>query len=937
MRKPSVFLILLLMVCLHAQGQTWTRMQSWGLDLHTIAWMNDSVGFAAGEKLLIRTANQGVSWREVNYLPSEKILDLTFLNENLGIGVGENGLIVRTTDAGNSWTEIASGRSNNLQSISFFEEGFILITGSEDLVLSSSDQGASWQQVSSFPSIGLQSLVFTSADSIFGVGQAGQLIFSSDRAINWETKDTPTTENLTAILFSPTAVGYATGENGTIIRSQDGGSTWTSLNSGVSDHLTDLALNPTNANNLIVVGSTGTAIRTTNGGASFGRANLGTGNFRNLHQVKFLPSSGDAFTVGQDGYLISSSNGGGSWLNRLAGIRSHFTDLDFKNDRSGFFAGSGGAFYVTGNGGLTVARQVLPAPMDVVTIDFWNTAFGYVSGAAGETYRTTNGGRNWVDVSADTPETVGGFYLFAPSVLYVAGSNGYIARSFASGDNWDANIQTNTSQNLKDITYFDFQIGFVMGDEGQISWTNGGNVWENLPKITNENLNALAKVDSTTAIIVGDRGVILKSQDKARTWRQINVPFTENIRDVDFWDDQLGLAAGDNGFTIQTKDGGETWTRIPSGTRSDLSSISMGNSLVAFAAGEDGTLLNYTCIPPGALSEISGADQGCLSILDIYTIEDSQMEGALIQWRVDGGKIVSGQGTSRIEVQWERTGRNAVLVTNENFCGNGETSALEVLVSAIPATDIQIQGPGNACTDEEVSYAVAEEAEIVYTWEVQGGSIISGQGSSSIAVNWEKEGLQEVRLIRRNSCGIAEPVIWPVSVSAPPAKPSEIIGETLVGLGEAQYEIDPMPGINYTWEISPEGGLILNGQGGNSVTVLWEEEGEYLLTITPRNSCNEGETQELPVLVNTITALEPEPDLTLKVFPNPSDGSIWVESKQLSDWTSAELVDAQGKIIRQSPIKAGEQSIVFEQLPSGLLILRLSGQKGIEVRKIWVK
>jgi photosystem II stability/assembly factor-like uncharacterized protein len=113
-------------------------------------------------------------------------------------------------------------------------------------------------------------------------------------------------------------------------------------------------------------------------------------------------------------------------------------------------------------------------------------------------------------------------------------------------------VASNTLKNLRDVTFFDFQDGSAMRDKGQISWSNSRNVWENLPKLTTENLNALSKVDSSAAIIVGDRGVILKSEDKARTRRRITLDETENLNAVNFWNSSIGFVVGDNGKTLQT-------------------------------------------------------------------------------------------------------------------------------------------------------------------------------------------------------------------------------------------------------------------------------------------------------------------------------------------------------------------------------------------------
>ncbi|MHA7129481.1 YCF48-related protein [Algoriphagus namhaensis] len=935
MRKVLYLLITLCSLHFSSQAQTWTRMQSWGLDLEAIFWQNDSVGFLAGEKLIARTQDAGLTWREVDFLPENRLKDIAFVDESIALAVGENGYIIRSTDAGRNWVKINFSAPTDLHKLEFFDPSELYILGENGQIWESTDLGLNWSSSSTFPNAIIQDLYFVNSDTVFAAANSGQLFRSMDAGISWSPQNSGTDENINELLVRADGIGLAVGDAGLILRSTDFGSNWTKINSGVGNKLSSLATSPANPNISIAVGENATALRSTNGGQSWGRANLGNGNTRTLRTIKFLPNQGVAYAVGEVGYLISSTNGGGSWTTRLAGIRADLTDLDFKNDRSGLIGGDTGVFYATGNGATSLVSRPLPEPLDMVSIDFWNTSFGYVSGAGGKMYRTSNGGQSWVNVSANTPEQVNGFYLFAPSVAYVAGSSGYIARSFDSGGSWDSQVTTNTSEDLKDVTFFDFQVGFAMGANGQISWSNGGNVWENIPKLTDENLNALAKVDSSTAIVVGDKGIILKGEDKARNWRKIEVPFQEKINDVDFWDDQLGMAVGDNGFTIQTKDGGETWVQIPSGTRANLNSVSIGTPLVAFAAGDEGTLLRYNCIPPGALSEIAGPAASCLSVQE-YHIDEPSIEGAQIQWRVDGGKILSGQGTSRIQVIWESAGRNAVLVSNENFCGNGETSALEVLVSDLPADDLAIQGNGSSCISSSEVYAYPTLEGVVYRWEANGGVLVSGQGTSQVEILWEVEGLREVSLFLSNTCGESEKVSLPVQVNSAPGKAENISGEALVGLGEAMYEVENVPGVNYTWTIPAGAGRILSGQGKAQVLVDWESEGNFTIRVTPRNECGAGLSTELAVEVNVITSLEPKPDISLRIYPNPSQGKLFIEATDLAQWNTMELMDASGSILREVQIKPGLKRIELENLSKGIFLIRLANSREMLIRKVMV-
>lgn len=913
-------------------SQTWIRMQSWGLDFESITWVDESVGFTVGENLILRTSDGGNTWEELPVSFEGKLLDVSFWDENTGVAVGENGLILKTQDAGNTWTQIASGTSQSLKSVAFSSQNRILALSGAGEILLSTNSGETWTTVNSGTSRSLNEISFIKSDTAYVVGNQGLILRTFDGGSQWTSLTSGLTVNLNGIAFSTSLIGYAVGDGGSIIKTLDGGETWSSQISPVSTNLQKIAISTLDSRIVTVVGDLATALRSTNSGATFGKADLGATNTRNLKALAYKPASNLVFAVGQDGYLISSTNGGSTYSQQLAGIRNDFSATDFKTDRTGHITGQRGADYATGNGATSLVYRPIPEEIDIVGMDYWNTSFGYVGAASGKIYRTGNGGTSWVPVSVQTPETITGFYLFAPSVLYITGTNGYIARSFDSGVTWDAaGIQTNTNENLRDITYFDYQVGFAIGDNGQISWTNGGSIWENLPKLTSEELNALSKLDSNSAVIVGDAGVILKSVDKAKTWKKINVPYTENLNSVDFWDKNLGFISGDNGLILQTKDGGESWVKIPSGTIRNITGISVGTPTVAFAVGDDGTILRYECIPPTDLSEITGENQLCLTV-GHYSITDSGIPGAQLVWRADGGEIISGQGTNQIEVLWKTTGRNGVYVSMENFCGNGKTSSMEVIVSSIPSP-IQMEGSGSVCLNETNIYSLPKLDGMSYTWEVSGGEVVYGQGTSEVNVKWNFSGNQELRVIQENPCGKAAPIIKPISVNLAPDQPGEIVGETQTGLWETEYEVPAQAEVNFKWQISNEGGTILQGQGTEKVTVLWEKEGDFQLSVTPENECNEGEARVLNVNINVITSLPEEEDLNVRVFPNPSSGAVNLHLGS-GNYKNIQVINALGQVIQSFDLTISTKEITLEHLPRGMNLIQVYSESSVLVRKV---
>jgi hypothetical protein len=87
---------------------------------------------------------------------------------------------------------------------------------------------------------------------------------------------------------------------------------------------------------------------------------------------------------------------------------------------------------------------------------------------------------------------------------------------------------------------------------------------------------------------------------------------------------------------------------------------------------------------------------------------------------------------------------------------------------------------------------------------------------------------------------------------------------------------------------------------------------------------------------NLVQANKPISSLPVRVYPNPAQEQIWIESPQ--PLSQVELLDAQGGVIhRQGPIPAGQQlRLPLQGLPSGLYLLRgWYGQQSF-VRKIVV-
>lgn len=90
---------------------------------YSVFFLNDSVGWMAGEKKIWRTEDGGLKWSDVSKL--DEIEQLTFQDASHGWAAGRDGEIYETTSGGKQWTKVVvSGLSWPSDQIAFQGIGF---------------------------------------------------------------------------------------------------------------------------------------------------------------------------------------------------------------------------------------------------------------------------------------------------------------------------------------------------------------------------------------------------------------------------------------------------------------------------------------------------------------------------------------------------------------------------------------------------------------------------------------------------------------------------------------------------------------------------------------------------------------------------------------------------------------------------------------------
>lgn len=313
-----------------------------------------------------------------------------------------------------------------------------------------------------------------------------------------------------------------------------------------------------------------------------------------------------------------------------------------------------------------------------------------------------------------------------------------------------------------------------------------------------------------------------------------------------------------------------TWTVtggiIISGQGTTSISVNWGNGSggqVCVTAGNTCGNSSPNCItitllsPPATPGSITGNVTPCTTQLGVSYSIASVTNATTYTWTVTGGTIASGQGTTSITVNWGNSSSGQVCVTAGNTCGNSAQNCLSINLMSAPASPGAITGTLSPCTLQAgVSYSIANVSNATtYNWTVTGGTIASGQGTTSITVNWGNSGSGQVCVNAGNTCGNSTPTCIAISMINPPTTPA-VSGPTPVCQNNpGTYSTPAQTGVTYAWSV-PTGATITAGQGTNAIDVNYGAvavSGNVCVTVT--NSC--GNTSSCFAV--TVNALPPAP------------------------------------------------------------------------------
>ncbi|MEO1413255.1 MAG: PKD-like domain-containing protein, partial [Bacteroidota bacterium] len=159
---------------------------------------------------------------------------------------------------------------------------------------------------------------------------------------------------------------------------------------------------------------------------------------------------------------------------------------------------------------------------------------------------------------------------------------------------------------------------------------------------------------------------------------------------------------------------------------------------------------------PPAPTDLGGPLTPCANETGL-TYNISAVAGATTYtWTVTGGTITAGQGTTSITVDWG-TAAGTVCVTADNSCGSSAPACLNIDPNSPPAAPLAINDPGAVCAgDNNVAYSIAAVPNASsYNWTVPAGATFTGNGTTSIIVDWGSSVGGDICVNAENVCGVS--------------------------------------------------------------------------------------------------------------------------------------------------------------------------------------
>ena len=423
-------------------GKTWTVAYNLDVDdplnknlyriFSSIYFVDAKNGWAVGDKgLMVSTNDGGKTWTlRKDIIFSDPFYDIFFINSKIGYATSYGREYFQTTDGGTKWTKKDVGINLDLSKLTFIDENNGFGIGDEGIVMKTTNGGVKWDKLRGNQDRYL-SVSFINANVGFRAGTKGLIEKTTDGGKTWKTQNSNTTNIINSIQFIDENVGFMLngttyiGISSSVLKTTDGGITWKNQEINIPRYIN--ASYFFDASSGIIVGDGSTIAKTINGGLTWTKAKVLSDTNRRVTSLSFINSK-TGWAVGDRGVVLKTVDGGDSWQQLKQDPKygnTTFRSIFFIDAKVGWMLNQSfdniDIIMKTTDGGVTWSEKSLEN-REFKKISFVDSKNGWIIGANQKIIATTDGGETWVSQELETYKDVNDLFFFNAQTGWIVGN-----------------------------------------------------------------------------------------------------------------------------------------------------------------------------------------------------------------------------------------------------------------------------------------------------------------------------------------------------------------------------------------------------------------------------------------------------------------------------------------------------------------------------------
>lgn len=252
-------------------------------------------------------------------------------------------------------------------------------------------------------------------------------------------------------------------------------------------------------------------------------------------------------------------------------------------------------------------------------------------------------------------------------------------------------------------------------------------------------------------------------------------------------------------------------------------------------------------------------------------------------------------------------------------CEGSDT--VEVIFADTPSSAFIAGSPVCKVDTSTITYTGDASASAAYTWDFDGGTVISGGGEVPYEISWSTDGDMNISLIvEENGCVSSESVVTVTVNPLPPVPTISQNGNVLASSSTSGNQ----------WYFN---GVPIGGATQQFYTAT--QSGFYQVEVTDINGCS-SVSDPLDIITDISDAEEKG---TINIYPNPAKGTLFVAVNNIdAGELRIELLDITGRVVYNEEHEQKKESFIskidISAFDEGIYVVRVRYAVSVITEKV---